>query len=60
MNNYIIRASGKVQERLQKKCAFVSEKCDFCQKVQKNEILAQKCKITGFGQIVHNNAILLK
>jgi len=32
----------------------------FPKKVRKSAILAQKCKITDFGQISHNNAILLK
>jgi len=29
----IVRASGEVLEKFRKKCDFVSEKCDFCQKV---------------------------
>jgi len=49
----IFRASGKVWEKLEKKC-------DHCQKVGKSATLAQKCEITDFGQIVHNNAIMLK
>jgi len=57
---YYFRASGKVWEKLEKKCDFVSEKCHFCQKVWKSAILVQKCEITDFGQIVLNNAILLK
>jgi len=55
----LIRASGKVRENLEKKCDFVSEKCDFCQKVRKSAVLAQKCEKIDFGQIVHD-AILLK
>jgi len=50
----------KIAREIGKKCDFVSEKCNFCQKVQKSKIQAQKCKITDFAQIVHNNAILLK
>jgi len=50
----------KSVRKIGKKCDFVSEKCEFCQKVQKSEILAQKGEITDFGQIVRNNAILLK
>jgi len=30
------------------------------ERLKKSAILAQKCEITDFGQIVYNNAILLK
>jgi len=49
-----------MREKLEKKCNFVSEKRDFCQKMQKSAISAQKCEKIDFCQIVHNNAILLK
>jgi len=55
-NQGIWKSAGKIG----KKWNFVSEKCDFCQKMQISAILAQKCKIMDFGHIVHNNAILLK
>jgi len=50
-----IQGIWKSAGKFGKKRDFVSEKCDFCQKVWKSEILAQKCKIMDFGQIVYNS-----
>jgi len=43
-----------------KKGGFCFRGVRFFPKSAKSAILAQKCEIMDFGQMVHNNAILLK